>query len=190
MPRPRWYLQGGVCATAATSLVGLVHPNIHIVWRKKVPGSGPPSHLTVASMGSRFWPEARYQSWSTRSCSWAKKSMAGPERKALCDSFQPQPIHPTMHIIIPKMHIKNAYQTTTLNINAYQLWVWLITITTASLSVHVFHQPYLPNLVKLKESQWSLVKSSRTEKAESRAKAKWKHYKKNIHFQSAFSSEP
>ena len=38
-----------------TSLVGLVH----IVWRKKVPGSGPPSPLTVASMGSTFWPEAR-----------------------------------------------------------------------------------------------------------------------------------
>jgi hypothetical protein len=47
-----------------------------------------------------------------------------------------------------------------------------VTITTASLSVHVFHQPYLPNLIPLKESQWSLVKSSRTEKAESRAKAK------------------
>ena len=82
MPRPRWYLQGGVCATAVTSLVGLVHPNIHIVWRKKVPGSGPLSSLTVASMGSRLWPEARYQSWSTRSCSWAKKLMAGIERNA------------------------------------------------------------------------------------------------------------
>ena len=40
MPGPRWYLQREVCATAVTSLVGLVHPNIHIVWRKKVPGSG------------------------------------------------------------------------------------------------------------------------------------------------------
>ena len=51
MPRPRWYLQGGVCATAVTSLVGLVHPNIHIVWRKKVPGSGPPVPLDGSIYG-------------------------------------------------------------------------------------------------------------------------------------------
>ena len=50
--------------------------------QQQCPGSGPLSSLTVASMGSRFWPEARYQSWSTRSCSWAKKLMAGIERKA------------------------------------------------------------------------------------------------------------
>ena len=67
--------------------------------------------------------------------------------------FSHSPIYPKMHIIIPKMHIKNGHQTTTLNINAYQLWVWVVTITTASLSVRVFHQPYLPNLIPLKESQ-------------------------------------
>ena len=82
MPNPRWYLHGGVCATAVTSLVGLVHPNIHIVCRKKVPGTGLFCLWTVASMGSRCWPEASYQSWRAANCSCAKNSMAGPERKA------------------------------------------------------------------------------------------------------------
>ena len=72
----------GVCATAVSSRVGLVHPNIHIVLRKKVWGTGLFCPWTVASMGSRYWPEALYRSWRASSCSFAKNSTAGPERKA------------------------------------------------------------------------------------------------------------
>ena len=52
MPNPRWYLQGGVCATAVTSLVGLVHPNIHIVWRKSAEGTATFETLGSASRTS------------------------------------------------------------------------------------------------------------------------------------------
>ena len=83
MPRPSWYLQRGVCATAVTSLVGLVHPNIHRSCRRNVAGRGPLSVFTVASVGVNPCPSALYQSCSAWYCSSAKNSMAGTERKAL-----------------------------------------------------------------------------------------------------------
>ena len=44
MPNPRWYLHGGVCATAVTSLVGLVHPNIYGIRR---PAASQVHHRTL-----------------------------------------------------------------------------------------------------------------------------------------------
>ena len=54
----RCLIPGGICTggfarTAASSRVGLVHPNIHIVCRKKVSGTGLFCPWTVASMGSQ-----------------------------------------------------------------------------------------------------------------------------------------
>ena len=74
MPRPSWYLQRGVCATAVTSLVGLVHPNIQRSCRRKVVGTGPLSSRTVASIGSSPFPFARYQSCSAWRGSGGSKS--------------------------------------------------------------------------------------------------------------------
>ena len=87
MPSPSWYPHNGVCATAVTSLVGFVQPNIQMSCRKKVGGNGPLSFLTVASTGSSPWPSLRYRSCSTWSCSSAKNSMARTERKANLDCF-------------------------------------------------------------------------------------------------------
>ena len=59
-----------------------MHPNIQRSCRKNVVGRGPLSSFTVASSGVSPWPKARYQSCSAWSCSSAKNSMAGTERKA------------------------------------------------------------------------------------------------------------
>ena len=45
-------------------------------------GRGPLSSFTAASIDSSPCPKARYQSCSAWNWSWAKKSMAGAERKA------------------------------------------------------------------------------------------------------------
>ena len=82
MPSPRWYLHGGVRATAVISLVGLVHPNIQMSFNRRVAGTLHWPLLTVASTIFRPSPEARYRSRRTLSCSWAKKLTASRERKA------------------------------------------------------------------------------------------------------------
>ena len=71
----------GGFATAVTSLVGLVHPNIHRSCRRNVAGRGPLSVFTVASIGVNPCPSALYQSCSAWYCSSAKNSMAGTERE-------------------------------------------------------------------------------------------------------------
>ena len=83
MPRPRWYLHGGVRATAVISPVGLVHPNIHMSFNRT---SDLPL-MTAASKMVRPSPEARYRSLRTPSWSCAKKFIASSERNATSRYF-------------------------------------------------------------------------------------------------------
>ena len=82
MPSPRWYLHGGVRATAVISPVGLVHPNIHMSFSRNVAGTSDLPLMTAASSVVRPSPEARYRSFRTPSWSCAKKLIASSDRKA------------------------------------------------------------------------------------------------------------
>ena len=79
---PSRYLHGGVRATAVISPVGLVHPNIHMSFNRKVVETADLPLMTAAFKMVRPSPEARYRSLRTPSWSCAKKLIASSERKA------------------------------------------------------------------------------------------------------------